>query len=425
MPPIRKYPFGHEKHSEKKNDDDELHESGDDLCLKDTDIVDNITNNDNNTDQEFSDGDGDYIVQYESDDDVVGGVTSEEISSSIELDIFDPSNWDKLDVDDTSGQGLFEELKNVLTSLRLDIDNVGGQGYDNGANMRARHQGMQKKLLDINPRALYTPCGRVSIVSKSLQSEDMLIDIAMTKIKGLIASFEKYMEIGFNQAMDSAKKLVSSMGIEPIFPEKRQIRRKRHFDEHSCEYPQESAEEAFRTHYFVYIIDQTIGSLKKRFEQYEEYEDIFGFLFTADEDLKARCKNLERKLQGNERIGQHVSDLDGDDLYQELKIIQHMLPQETKTANKILNFLQRMNCFPNSFIAYRILLTILVTVASAERSFSKLKLLKSCLRSTMTQTRLNALSLISIESEFLEKLNYEKLIDDFADIMTRRSIFHS
>ncbi|KAL8529471.1 hypothetical protein ACS0TY_006774 [Phlomoides rotata] len=99
----------------------------------------------------------------------------------------------------------------------------------------------------------------------------MLIDIAMTKIKALIASFEEYRKTGFSQAMDSAKKLAPSMSIEPIFPENRQIRRKRHFDEHSCEYPQvhqEPAEEAFRTHYFVYIIDQTIGSLKKMFEQY-------------------------------------------------------------------------------------------------------------------------------------------------------------
>ena len=33
--------------------------------------------------------------------------------------------------------------------------------------------------------------------------------------------------------------------------------------------------------------------------------------------------------------------------------------------------------FPNATIAYRILLTISIIVASAERSFSKLKLLKS------------------------------------------------
>ena len=34
-----------------------------------------------------------------------------------------------------------------------------------------------------------------------------------------------------------------------------------------------------------------------------------------DEVLKARCKNLEEKLQGKEEDDQDVSDLDGDDYF--------------------------------------------------------------------------------------------------------------
>lgn len=58
-------------------------------------------------------------------------------------------------------------------------------------------------------------------------------------------------------------------------------------------------------------------------------------------------------------------------------------------------------------------LTILVTVASTERSFSKLKLLKTYFRSTMLQERLNGLTLIPIEHDMLEKVQYEDLISDF------------
>ena len=61
-------------------------------------------------------------------------------------------------VDDTSGLGLFNKLKNVLASLELDIDDVRGQGYDNGSNMKGPRQGVQKRLLEINRRALYMPC---------------------------------------------------------------------------------------------------------------------------------------------------------------------------------------------------------------------------------------------------------------------------
>jgi hypothetical protein len=64
-----------------------------------------------------------------------------------------------LEVNDTTGQGLFDVLQNELKLLDLDIDDVRGQGYDNGSNMKGQHQGVQRKLLDINPRAFYTACG--------------------------------------------------------------------------------------------------------------------------------------------------------------------------------------------------------------------------------------------------------------------------
>ena len=53
-----------------------------------------------------------------------------------------------LKLDATSGLGLFNELKNDFR----------GQGYDNGSNMKGKHQGVQKRLLEINRRALYMPC---------------------------------------------------------------------------------------------------------------------------------------------------------------------------------------------------------------------------------------------------------------------------
>ena len=62
---------------------------------------------------------------------------------------------------------------------------------------------------------------------------------------------------------------------------------------------------------------------------------------------------------------------------------------------------------------YRILLTIPVTIAYAEGSFSKLKLLKSYTHSTMKQERLNGLAIISLENDILEKIKYEDIIEDF------------
>lgn len=91
----------------------------------------------------------------------------------------------------------------------------------------------------------------------------------------------------------------------------------------------------------------------------------------------------------------------------------------------ILKFLKKRPFYPNAIIAYRILLTIPVTVASAERSISKLKLLKSYMRSTMTQERLNGLAMISIESDVFEDTDYEGVIEDFISRNTRRMLLFS
>ena len=64
-----------------------------------------------------------------------------------------------LDVNDTTGQGLFDVLENELKCLDLDTDDVRGQGYDNGSNMKGKHQGVRRKFLDVNPRAFYSACG--------------------------------------------------------------------------------------------------------------------------------------------------------------------------------------------------------------------------------------------------------------------------
>jgi len=91
----------------------------------------------------------------------------------------------------------------------------------------------------------------------------------------------------------------------------------------------------------------------------------------------------------------------------------------------ILKFFKKCPFYPNAIIAYRILLTIPVTVASAERRFSKLKLLKSYLRSTMMQERLNRLATISIENDILEEINCEDIIEDFISKNTRRMLLFS
>ncbi|XP_050897513.1 uncharacterized protein LOC127104369 [Lathyrus oleraceus] len=302
----------------------------------------------------------------------------------------------------------------------------------------------------------------INSVSKLLQEKDMLIDVVMQKIKGLISYFEGYRETSFYKVLINAKEIAVELNITPIFPQRRIIKRKRQFDENlNIPSVELLEEESFRVNYFLYLVDRAVVSLNKRFEQYQEYESIFDFLFTSHKlqsldnaTLKSCCTNFEQALKHNEQ-----SDIDGNEFFAELKLLREMLPEETIRPTDILLFLKGLDCFSNTVIAYRILLTIPVTVASAERSFSKLKfcfcrkkffkievvviayrilltipvtvasaersfsklkLLKTYLRSTMSQERLNGLTLIAIQNDILETIKYEDLVDDFASKSVRR-----
>ena len=71
---------------------------------------------------------------------------------------------------------------------------------------------------------------------------------------------------------------------------------------------------------------------------------------------------------------------------------------------------------------FKIFLTLPVTVASAERSFSKLKLIKNYMRSTMSQDMLSGLSILSIENERARNLDLSEIVKQFAEKNARRRI---
>lgn len=458
-----------------------------------------------------------------------------------------------LKVDDTSGLGLYKELITALGLLGLNVNDVRGQGYDNGSNMKGKHQGVQKRLLEINPRALYMPCAchslnltlcdmakscskaitffgvvqriyilfsgstkrwqvlldnvpnltvkslcntrwesqiksvqairyqapqlrkallelqrtsnddpktksdakslvtalgnfeflvgmviwhdilfTINMVGKKLQLEFMCIDVTLKQIEGAISFFKKYRNDGFTSSVNIAKSIASDMDIDPIFPVKRHVIRKKHFDEtngseenNQMEEAQAVAKESFRVKYFLVRIDVAINSLTTRFDELKSFGSIFGFLFNSkklksldDNDLRRCCTNFAKTFSHD-----NSADVDLDDFVSELKVLQMTLPNTLMPADQIFEFVRAADCYPNVSIVYRILLTMPVTVASAERSFSKLKLLKNYLRSTMSQERLNGLAICCVEKDVLDNIDLDTVINDFASKNARRSRF--
>ncbi|GFS98032.1 TTF-type domain-containing protein [Trichonephila clavipes] len=66
-------------------------------------------------------------------------------------------------IDDTTGQGLCKFINGLLNSLGLNLSDVRGQSYGNGANMRGKYKGLEQKNIENNPRALNILCSAHSL----------------------------------------------------------------------------------------------------------------------------------------------------------------------------------------------------------------------------------------------------------------------
>ena len=94
-------------------------------------------------------------------------------------------------------------------------------------------------------------------------------------------------------------------------------------------------------------------------------------------------------------------------LNMECTLAKHTLNgKQLDEVNDILRELSPLRgAFPSLVKLIQIALTIAVSTAHCERSFSTLKRIKSYLRSTMTQQRLVNLAILSIEKELSQGLS--------------------
>ncbi len=88
----------------------------------------------------------------------------------------------------------------------------------------------------------------------------------------------------------------------------------------------------------------------------------------------AHCKNLENVLTDG-----GSSDLNALELADEIYVISSLLKKKQGPID-VLQFITSFNIGPNLSVAIRILLTLPITVATGERSFSKLKIIKKLLK---------------------------------------------
>ena len=148
------------------------------------------------------------------------------------------------------------------------------------------------------------------------------------------------------------------------------------------------------------------------FKGHQSVMQLFSFLYPH---CLATCTDEHIRTSTTNIIKEYKNDF-SDDLEFEIRSFTTEFKSEIQEKHSVMDIIKVLqdrrvsSPFPQFHKFLVLFLTTPVTVAAAERLFSKLKLIKTYLRSSMSQTRLSHLAIISIENEEAKAIDRDDLI---------------
>ncbi|KYM96678.1 Zinc finger MYM-type protein 1 [Cyphomyrmex costatus] len=263
---------------------------------------------------------------------------------------------------------------------------------------------------------------------KYLQTNGLGLDQSVIAINALASFFSKNRDSLVDKVLTDVQVLCEQMEI----PITKHIRRKKKMigekEDDAGLLPQQEIRRDM-----LESIDRLNQEITQRFEQLNLLNERFGFLNLKILLDEGNDEYIKQKINDLRTI---YNDIDSDDLKSEVERLRRLVSscrstaQDTDipieyewSAETFLAWIVRWGfteMLPNLTVVLRIFLTISVSVATCERSFSKLKLIKTYLCSTMSQMRLNGLALLSIERDLTKDMKFTDVIKEFASTKVRK-----
>lgn len=329
-----------------------------------------------------------------------------------------PTRWSARDDACQSLRESWEEVHTALTKISNDTTEK--------ALTRCESQGILRRLERFETAFMVcfwsTVLHRIHKVSKAMQSGT--VDVLL--VRDLYGSLEEYFmeqrnhfDYFENLAIDTSKTVSYEKDT------KRQPKRKVWPDEDRSGEVILTGRDSLKIKTFLPIMDSFVCEFKKRKKAYDEFQDRFYFL-TKLCDKKTDTEEELRK-NATKLYQVYMNDLDADFVEECIHFQKHCAlgidhPSE-KSLEGISNFLRKNSLhevYPNLDIAIRICLCIPATNCAGERSFSCLRRVKNYLRTNISESRLNSLSLLCIEANTTQTLSYEDIINEFVIKKSRR-----
>ena len=176
----------------------------------------------------------------------------------------------------------------------------------------------------------------------------------------------------------------------------------------------------FKKNVFDPINKSIIAELQKRSKAYKNFANKFLFI------NQLTILNIT-EIQSKANVLLKTYEIDLEDCFiNECVHIREYL-KEIKVNNPSLSALYSIirqrsleSVYPNLEIALRIFLSTPASNCSAERSFSALRRIKSYMRSSLSQEKLNAFTILASSNDMLENLVFEEIYNEFIKLKIRR-----
>ena len=256
-----------------------------------------------------------------------------------------------------------------------------------------------------------------------LQQKGLLLEQFSNKMKAYVHFLVEERDNLVKDSVEVAIKKCTELEI-PI--EDRRVRRRRRMPGEHAEDADLSVVEEVRRCMFQ-ALDRFKREAETRFTSIHRLNDMFGFLnpHTLLQSESHEVFSDAFKITNDDEVD--FSELAVEiDRFKRLVLNSETTFDRNATAFDVLQWLVKsclLDSTPYLCLCLKLYLTIGVSIASCERSFSKLKMIKSYLRSTMSDDRLSALSILSIERDYVQQFDFEDIVADFSSAKARKVQF--
>lgn len=244
-------------------------------------------------------------------------------------------------------------------------------------------------------------------LAKKLQGENMDVLQAKDLVEATISSIcevRQNSEDNFKRLFKKCMDLASEMNCDIKKPRTTSAQKHR-----SNQVVNESIEDFYRVSIFIPFLDFVINELNERFPK--NLVEQIGLLQKLV--LIPITDGFEKDVLAGALF--YKPDLPNyDALEGELKIWKHLRKNCTGQDQTQASTYKAAADLPNIKILLQIIYTLPITTSTAERSFSTLRRLKTYLRSTMNEERLNGLALLNIHQDISNKLEAEEVLEIFS-----------